>query len=484
MSTNDLSLDNPEWPVTANESSIQQFVEDLKSSPESKIRKRNDVYLNIKGFIAVDIEDRTYEVKYGENITIKCNISASPKTESVKWQKNRNGVKTDIKADDRKYFVSNLEYPSLTIVNDGETDIANTDDSKYRISCWRNLSSLSIVNADETDEAVYTCLAKNDSGCHSDYTYLFVRKGFIVVDLVDKKHEVKYGENITIECSISALPYATSVKWQKNRNGVQTDIIANKDDSKYRISVWRNPYSLTIVNADETDEAVYTCLAKNEFGSHSDYTYLFVKKGFIAVHIVNKIYEVKYGETITIKCNISASPNATSVKWQKIRNGVTTDIEANTDDNKYCGSELAYPSLIIINADDTDEAIYTCFAENDYGRDGDNTSLSVKIGELSIRILKKSYIGHKHDSVVLECVASGNPPPEAVYWLKEKDRKIIEIRKETNNSKYHVSNLPSLSLRIRRIDDSDSGKYTCIAVYSKGEYRSKPMTMSVFGGNV
>lgn len=79
-------------------------------------------------------------------------------------------------------------------------------------------------------------------------------------------------------------------------------------------------------------------------------------------------YSANYGQSVQLVCSVSGNPPATSVYWQKVKNGVVTTISANTNPNKYSGVTLSTPSLTVLNTDADDQAVYTCFAENAIGR--------------------------------------------------------------------------------------------------------------------
>ena len=83
------------------------------------------------------------------------------------------------------------------------------------------------------------------------------------------------------------------------------------------------------------------------------------------VNILSPSYTVNVGSSVTLQCEVSANPVQTSVYWRKIVNGVSTDI--NINNNKYGGSTVTSPSLIISNAEISDEGFYVCYATNSVG---------------------------------------------------------------------------------------------------------------------
>lgn len=81
------------------------------------------------------------------------------------------------------------------------------------------------------------------------------------------------GTSVTMDCTVSANPAHTSVSWQKVINGVRSTINLGQSN-KYSGSTTTNP-SLTVQNADLTDESHYVCTAQNSVGTgQSSQTFL------------------------------------------------------------------------------------------------------------------------------------------------------------------------------------------------------------------
>ena len=73
---------------------------------------------------------------------------------------------------------------------------------------------------------------------------------------------------------VSGSPSATNVYWQKIQNSVTTTINSNTNTNKYSGSTVNTP-SLTVLNADQNDEANYICFAVNAVGTgQSQQTFL------------------------------------------------------------------------------------------------------------------------------------------------------------------------------------------------------------------
>ena len=84
------------------------------------------------------------------------------------------------------------------------------------------------------------------------------------------------------------------------------------------------------------------------------------------VQILSNYYSVEIGQSVTIQCTVTANPSHQSVRWQKITNGVTSNLD--TSNNRYTGSTTGTPSLTISNVGNSDEGYYICTATNVVGR--------------------------------------------------------------------------------------------------------------------
>lgn len=92
--------------------------------------------------------------------------------------------------------------------------------------------------------------------------------GVPVVTIGGSTYNVQVGNSITIGCTVSATPAATSVYWTRDVNGQSTNIGPSTNPSKYGGSTIVSP-SLTILNADLSDRGNYICYAVNSIGTGS-----------------------------------------------------------------------------------------------------------------------------------------------------------------------------------------------------------------------
>ena len=81
---------------------------------------------------------------------------------------------------------------------------------------------------------------------------------------------------------------------------------------------------------------------------------------------------------MTIQCNVAANPSHTSVYWQKITGGASTNIDVANSAGKYTGSSVNTPSLTITSSQLTDQGTYICYATNTVGT-GQSTQVVVAV---------------------------------------------------------------------------------------------------------
>lgn len=88
--------------------------------------------------------------------------------------------------------------------------------------------------------------------------------GIPTVTVPLSRYTVNIGSSVTIQCTYTANPAATSVIWEKTVANRVTEILTT--NNKYYGSTTQSP-SLLINNIDESDEAYYVCKVTNSIGT-------------------------------------------------------------------------------------------------------------------------------------------------------------------------------------------------------------------------
>ncbi|XP_034743242.1 protein tyrosine phosphatase receptor type Db isoform X27 [Etheostoma cragini] len=125
-----------------------------------------------------------------------------------------------------------------------------------------------------------------------------------------------------------------------------------------------------------------------------------------------------------------------------------------------------------------DEAIYECHASNSGGEITASTRLSVlredqlPSGFPTIDMGPQLKVVERSRTATMLCAASGNPDPE-ITWFKD----FLPVNTSNNNGR--IKQLRSGALQIEMSEESDQGKYECVATNSDGTRYSTPANLYV-----
>nr|XP_057941500.1 receptor-type tyrosine-protein phosphatase S-like isoform X12 [Doryrhamphus excisus] len=125
-----------------------------------------------------------------------------------------------------------------------------------------------------------------------------------------------------------------------------------------------------------------------------------------------------------------------------------------------------------------DEAIYECHASNPAGEITASTRLSVlredqlPSGFPTIDMGPQLKVVERSRTATMLCAASGNPDPE-ISWFKD----FLPVNTSSNNGR--IKQLRSGALQIEMSEESDQGKYECVATNSDGTRYSTPANLYV-----
>lgn len=110
-----------------------------------------------------------------------------------------------------------------------------------------------------------------------------------VVTVAQSNYPVGYGNSVQLVCTVTATPTHSQVYWTKLQSG-QEVTINTANSAKYSGSTVNNP-SLTINNADLSDETFYVCKASNSVGlGQSQQTYVDVSGSMIMFYSLRLFY--------------------------------------------------------------------------------------------------------------------------------------------------------------------------------------------------
>lgn len=125
----------------------------------------------------------------------------------------------------------------------------------------------------------------------------------------------------------------------------------------------------------------------------------------ITIILDSTYYAVQVGQSVTLQCTVIAVPFQTSITWQVTRNSQTESINVLGNPQKFGGSNVTYPSLIIRTAELSDSGSYTCSAANSAtSKSSDPIALDITGSEQSYPPLKSTHSVSFLEQTVL-CIA-------------------------------------------------------------------------------
>ncbi|XP_053165917.1 brother of CDO isoform X2 [Hemicordylus capensis] len=260
----------------------------------------------------------------------------------------------------------------------------------------------------------------------------------------------KYGGLVSLVCVVE--PLAVNVTWRLNGKELPQldDVLGIHIDQRL----------LTITALNNHTVGRYQCIARMPEGVVASVPAMVTLANlkdfkYDGQHVI----EVDEGNTAVIACDLPESHPKAQVRYSVKQEW----LEASRD------NYLIMPSgnLQIVNASQEDEGTYKCAAYNPVTQE---VKTSVSSERLRVRRSTaeaariiyppdaQTIIVTKGQTLILECVASGIPPPR-VTWAKD----------GFNVSGYNKTQFLLSNLLIDTIGEEDSGTYSCMADNGVGE---------------
>ncbi|XP_068126997.1 brother of CDO isoform X2 [Hyperolius riggenbachi] len=257
----------------------------------------------------------------------------------------------------------------------------------------------------------------------------------------------KYGGSVTLTCVVE--PVNAALTWRLN--GAELGDLPG---------VLVSGGTLVIASLNNDTAGRYQCIARTPAGSMASVPAIVALANLQDFKSdTQHVIEVDEGNTAVIACNLPESHPKAQVRYSVKQEW----LEASRD------NYLIMPSgnLQIVNATQEDEGTYQCAAYNPVTQE---VKTSVASDRLRIRRstaeaariiyppMTQTIIVTKGQSLFLECVASGMPPPR-ITWAKDGTDVIGQ-----NKTRFLLSNL-----LIESTSEEDSGTYTCTASNGMGD---------------
>ncbi|KAK7869106.1 hypothetical protein R5R35_006579 [Gryllus longicercus] len=268
-------------------------------------------------------------------------------------------------------------------------------------------------------------------------------------------YTMRPGDDVMFPCQVDSIGKMVQM-WL---NGTQT--ITIKDSilgDKERVSRFPN-MTLLIKNVRPEDSGTYTCQIVSQPLANLTHYLKVPAPAKILSH--SQKQSVTLGQSLTLTCNVWGYPQPT-VKWT-LQGREVPDATFNED-----GSVLTVKSVTKHH-----EGHYKCIADNHVGRPVDATIIVNVANRPQVTAQKSKINSGEGETVDLACTVSGQPKP-MLKWYK--DGQEMEI----GTSRFEVSaNNNTYILRIKNLEKSDFGTYSCVAKNKHG-IRQKNITLTGF----
>ncbi|XP_055796814.1 receptor-type tyrosine-protein phosphatase S isoform X8 [Salvelinus fontinalis] len=179
------------------------------------------------------------------------------------------------------------------------------------------------------------------------------------------------------------------------------------------------------------------------------------------------------GGVVSFVCQATGDPKP-RVSWNKKGKKVNSQRIETIEFDEGAGAVLRIQPLRAPR----DENIYECVAENSEGEVNVNAKLSIIREDLlpggfpNIDMGPQLKVVERTRTATMLCAASGNPDPE-ITWFKD----FLPI--DPNASNGRIKQLRSGALQIENSEETDQGKYECVASNVEGVRYSSPANLYV-----
>ncbi|XP_009076216.1 PREDICTED: matrix-remodeling-associated protein 5 [Acanthisitta chloris] len=324
--------------------------------------------------------------------------------------------------------------------------------------------TLYIRNVSPKDSGTYECIAANMVGAARRTVQLHVKKhasNAKITGSSPQRTDVTYGSILHLDCSASGDPWPR-ILWRLPSKRMIDSLHSSLET---RIKVFSNG-TLVVHSVTDKDAGNYLCVARNKIGD--DYVVLKVNVMMKPAKIEHKNennHKVKYGGDLKVDCVATGLPNP-EISWGLPDGSMINTFMQSDDSGSRTKRYVVFDNgtLYFNDVGLREEGDYTCYAENQIGKD--EMKVRVKVVAEPATIRNKTYVIINipyGDVVTVACEAKGEPTPK-VTWLSPTNRPIPAL-----SDKYQIYR--DGTLLIQKTQRSDSGNYTCVARNSAGEDR-------------
>ncbi|XP_070134570.1 cell adhesion molecule Dscam1 isoform X20 [Drosophila bipectinata] len=351
--------------------------------------------------------------------------------------------------------------PEISWELDGKK-IANND--RYQVGQYVTVngdvvSYLNITSVHANDGGLYKCIAKSKVGV-ADHSAKLNVYGLPYIRQMEKKAIVA-GETLIVTCPVAGYPI-DSIVWERDNRALPIN---------RKQKVFPNG-TLIIENVERnSDQATYTCVAKNQEG--------YSARGSLEVQVMVPPHVLPFsfgsevfnmGDVLSINCVVLKGDLPLKIHWTLNGEPVKTGVDGFMV--VQMNSRTSYLSVDALEA--KHRGSYSCVAQNSAGKAIYSAELQVNVPPRWILEPTDKAFAQGSDAKV-ECKADGFPKPQ-VTWKKAVGDTPGEYKDLKKNDNIRVE---EGTLHIDNIQKTNEGYYLCEAINGIGSGLSAVIMISV-----
>ncbi|XP_063893548.1 cell adhesion molecule Dscam1 isoform X17 [Helicoverpa armigera] len=309
-----------------------------------------------------------------------------------------------------------------------------------------------------SDEATYTCVAKNSQG--------YTAKGTLEVQVMVPPKIAPFiagpepaflGDYFALQCIVTHGDQPVLIDWTVNNQSAKSIPGVRVSNADRRSSV------LTIESVDATHAGLFNCTASNAAGIVSHTTDLVVKvPPRWIIEPTDKAFA--QGSDAKVECKADGFPKP-QVTWKRAEGDTPGDYKDLKPNNPNVKVEDG--TLTIANIQKTNEGYYLCEAVNGIGSGLSAVILISVQAPPQFEIKMRNQTARRSEPAVLQCQAKGEKPIGIIWNMNNKRLEPKSDPRYTIREEILPGGVVS-DLSIRRTERSDSALFTCVATNAFG----------------